>query len=173
MTKRVTGSQAQDRRAILKFLHQLEADPIEVFTEKRRMFTEKRRILGDRAVAFIERFGRQWTYAPLSPDIPRGPENHCYANARALALAPSLSYVEGIGHAWCVDSAGTVIDNTHPADLPNYEPYFGVAFDILAVCGVKVRVGFYEGVVGTIDWKFPRLIDELPTILDRRWHAPA
>ena len=124
--------------------------------------------------AFLDRFGREWNYAPLPPDIPRGPEGECYVNARKLAVGSTLTYVEGDaalgGHAWCADSTGTVIDNTWPADILPPDRYFGVAFVPAAVFAVKIRLGTLDGVLWRIDYFYPWLMEDLHNLLDRRWH---
>jgi hypothetical protein len=155
----------------MRFAQRMEADPF-IGAGVRSKPGETRTEVGGYALAFIEKYGVTWTPRRLPADIPRGPESHCYENARRLVMQPdhrSWAYVEGIGHAWCVDGAGSVIDNTHPADLP-LEEYFGVAFPGYVVGLIKMHVGTLESVVGAIDWAFPALMDDLPELLDRRFH---
>ncbi|OGC89255.1 MAG: hypothetical protein A2W25_04305 [candidate division Zixibacteria bacterium RBG_16_53_22] len=83
---------------------------------------------------FVLKNGRQWTPAPLPPDIPRMTVKECFRNAAMLALEhPELTYVEGYAlsiisthHAWCVDKEGRVVDPTWPEVGTEY---YGVPFD--------------------------------------------
>jgi len=60
---------------------------------------------------------------PRPPDVNKGKDKECYANAARLALYnPEYIYVEGIAspefmnfpilHAWCIDKNGNVVDPT-------------------------------------------------------------
>lgn len=83
---------------------------------------------------FTLKMGRPWLAAPLPSHIEQGPARQCYRNAGTLAMTdPELTYVEGyacppggipVHHAWCVDSAGRVIDNTFEDAASSI--YFGV-----------------------------------------------
>lgn len=83
---------------------------------------------------FTLRMGRAWTPQPLPAWVMQGPMRQCYENAGTLCLENhNLTYVEGyaqcpglppIHHAWCVDAAGRVIDNTFRDS--DSSQYFGV-----------------------------------------------
>jgi len=130
---------------------------------------------GDLWLAFLNRFGREWTYASLPADIARGPERHCFENALRLALArPELAYVEGrealSGHAYCVTAEGVVVDPTWPADLAPLARYFGVALDVGAVIGIRRRVASPVGsILDLLDTRYPSLMPIAEVLLDRRW----
>jgi len=84
---------------------------------------------------YVLRNGGFYDPAPTPGGMFAGVPRKCYANAQLLTtLRDDLIYCEGLAtsdcgltleHAWCVSTAGTVIDNTwHPIGTV----YFGVAF---------------------------------------------
>lgn len=83
---------------------------------------------------FTLKMGRPWRAQSLPSGFEMGPPRQCYRNAGTLAMAnTALMYVEGyacpvgsipVHHAWCVDAAGLVIDNTFE-DAARSQ-YFGV-----------------------------------------------
>ena len=87
--------------------------------------------------ALVLEFGRAFAPQPKAKEIRWGKKKRCYDNAfDLLGLHPELTYCEGfvlagpalfpVEHAWCVDEAGKVVDNTLR------EPgvgYFGIPFD--------------------------------------------
>ena len=172
MTKTQSPYSAEQWRKIEEFLERVEASP----PHQRDARRSERTDLGDFHAKFLERYGRHWVAAPLPPDIPRGRKKHCWENARALALKhPHFAYVEGMealsGHAYCVDGAGQVVDNTWPADQapPSYS---GVAFDVGVVAAMKLRVGaFYSGMLLTVEYRYPWLWGDVHWLLDRRWYS--
>lgn len=84
--------------------------------------------------AFLLRHGREWEPARLPKNIHRGQMGECYRNASLLAISKrDLTYIEGValniipvGHAWCIDRLGRVVDNTWPE--PQRCQYFGIPF---------------------------------------------
>ena len=84
--------------------------------------------------SFLLEHGREWEPSPLPIKFKRGVIKQCYKNAAQMALKfKELTYVEGyanniipVSHAWCVDLAGRVIDNTW--DNPEQQEYFGIPF---------------------------------------------
>jgi hypothetical protein len=89
----------------------------------------------------LVKYGKEWVPAALPPGVERGRPNLCFTNASHLALDQTgLTYVEGYGfnydvvlsldleilHAWCVDSAGRVVDSTW--NEPGKCYYFGIPF---------------------------------------------
>lgn len=83
---------------------------------------------------FTLRLGRAWAAQALPSWVKLGPMRQCYENAGTLCIENrDLIYVEGyaqapglppIHHAWCVDDAGCVIDNTFRDS--SHSQYFGV-----------------------------------------------
>lgn len=83
---------------------------------------------------FTLKMGRAWIAQPLPDWVAPGPMRQCYENAGTLCMKNrDLTYVEGyaqppglppIHHAWCVDAAGRVIDNTFRDSTSTQ--YFGV-----------------------------------------------
>lgn len=92
------------------------------------------------AAAVLERFalrnGSGFAGAALPPSCERGVSKQCFMNAARLSLYERFTYCEGftcderlpfpVHHAWCLDDAGRVIDNTlkHPERFA----YWGVTF---------------------------------------------
>lgn len=84
----------------------------------------------------------------------RGEQGACYRNAFQLAHEnPELTYCEGralsggivpMGHAWCIDPEGRVIDNTWRGPETDY---FGVAFRTDWMAMWLLKRGHY-GVMG-------------------------
>jgi len=87
--------------------------------------------------ALVLELGRAFVPQPEPQGVKWGKKKRCYDNAfDLLGLHPTLTYCEGfvlagpalfpVEHAWCVDEAGNVVDNTLR------EPgvgYFGIPFD--------------------------------------------
>jgi len=95
--------------------------------------------------------GAAYAGQPLPPEFRLGPERHCYMNAGRLAAdSAELVYCEGFAlraglfpmhHAWCIDSAGKVIDPTWEYDPDN--EYFGVALSTDFLLGTTVDKGVW------------------------------
>lgn len=92
--------------------------------------------------ALVAREGRAWIAQALPKDIKRGTPKECFRNALTLVMRdPNLRYVEGyalrrgigipIHHAWAVDKAGRVIDNTWTD--PEECEYVGMVFSAEAL----------------------------------------
>ena len=91
----------------------------------------------DKFIDYLKKHGQEYEAQPLPKGIKKGVMKQCYMNATKLAISkPDLTYVEGIAytpklpgmmavaHAWVVDKAGKVIDNTWSD--PHESQYFGV-----------------------------------------------
>lgn len=89
---------------------------------------------------YLEKHGQKWKSASLPKGVPKGKKQECYANATRLMWGNhDYDYVEGVAyldglpkeigflHAWAVDKAGNVIDNTWPHPEKNH--YFGVKYN--------------------------------------------
>jgi hypothetical protein len=99
---------------------------------------------------FILTHGRPWATAPKPAAIRWGPRKACFGNAYRLAVRhPEFVYVEGyaiahiaVHHAWVVDRAGVVIDNTWRPDRvlsPRDFAYYGVPFKTDYVVDMAAR----------------------------------
>lgn len=103
-----------------------------------------------------------WDELPASelPDgVRRGRPKQCFMNAYQLATSQSdkYTYVEGMaipdvvsipmGHAWCVDNNGKVVDPTWP--VPG-KAYFGVHLSAEFIQRHAAKTGVY-GVFGGYD----------------------
>jgi len=82
---------------------------------------------------FVNTHGRQ--FGPVRKlsggDHPGHCYGQCYGNAATLVLyksRESLTYVEGIGHAWAIDKEGRVIDPSETDDWVFQQSYFGVPY---------------------------------------------
>jgi len=88
--------------------------------------------------SLVLKYGRRFTPAPKPKEVSWGKKGNCYENAAIIMDddGKRLIYCEGwatlreepgllIAHAWCVDSAGKVIDNTWRE--PGAE-YYGIPF---------------------------------------------
>ena len=91
----------------------------------------------DNAYALVLELGRSFTPQPKPKGIKWGPKKRCYDNAYDLMTEhPTMTYCEGfvllekvaipVEHAWCIDEAGGVVDNTVRASTV---AYFGIPFD--------------------------------------------
>lgn len=87
--------------------------------------------------ALVLEWGRTFTPQAKPKGIKWGQRQRCYDNAYdLLEKHPTFTYCEGfvlagpalfeVEHAWCVDEAGNVVDNT--LREPGFA-YFGVPFD--------------------------------------------
>lgn len=80
--------------------------------------------------------GFEWAPGPLPEGVPEGKRGECFANAGRLADGASYRYCEGYGltdggiipvhHAWVIDEAGRVVDNTWQSFECAEREYFGV-----------------------------------------------
>lgn len=91
----------------------------------------------DNSYALVLELGRSFAPQPKPQGIKWGRMKRCYENAFQLMTEhPTMTYCEGfvfleklalpIEHAWCIDEAGGVVDNTVRASTV---AYFGIAFD--------------------------------------------
>ena len=89
------------------------------------------------AYALILELGQSFTAQAKPKGIKWGKKKRCYDNAYDLIVKhPTMIYCEGyvflekvalpIEHAWCIDEAGGVVDNTVRASTV---AYFGIPFD--------------------------------------------
>jgi hypothetical protein len=110
-----------------------------------------------------------WNEPPetkLPKGVRRGRPKQCYMNAYRLAtrLPDEYTYVEGMaipdvvsipmGHAWCVDNNGKVVDPTWP--LPG-KAYFGVHLSAEFIQRHSAKTGVY-GVFGGYDKETIKLL---------------
>ena len=98
----------------------------------------------------VLKHGKFYTPQPLPKGYKRAKSKECFKNAYELSQREGLTYVEGyavpdfidlpIHHAWVVDKAGNVIDNTWktPGSV-----YFGISFDNEFVMSVIVETETY------------------------------
>lgn len=107
---------------------------------------------------YILTLGREYTFAPLPPDVERKAEKECFYNAALLALGrPDLIYVEGYGmakgcplpvlHAWCTLDGKTVIDPTWEEGVE----YYGVPMETRYLYKRLHRLGIAGGLID--DWE--------------------
>jgi hypothetical protein len=104
--------------------------------------------------SLVLRNGQFYRPQPLPAEYKRGKIKECFYNAYKLSWNKNLTYVEGfangalvpVQHAWCVDAAGNVIDNTWP-DCGTV--YYGVALDKQFVDRVVLETGTY----GVLDFR--------------------
>lgn len=125
------------------------------------------------AEEFVLKNGRQWTPAPLPPDISKMTVKECFKNATLLALERrDLTYVEGyavgiipVNHAWCVDAEGRVVDPTWPEVGTEY---YGVPFDKEWLFREVEKMKYY-GLID--DWrrKWPLLRKKVEGFLAMEW----
>ena len=113
----------------------------------------------DKFMDYLEKHGQEYASQPLPKGIKKGVMKQCYMNATKLAISKrDLTYVEGlaytpqlppgmaVAHAWVVDKAGKVIDNTWPN--PEKCQYFGMPVPTtrLEMWAVKTKVyGIFGG----------------------------
>jgi len=96
----------------------------------------------------LAQYGKLWAPTIKPDSVGYGKMGECFSNALHLAHEEGLTYVEGYAttvipmhHAWCVDSAGNVIDPTWRALGSSY---FGIPFDIVYARVTAVKTGIYS-----------------------------
>ena len=111
------------------------------------------------AERYVAAYGEEFKSQDKPKDVDQGPANECYRNASLVVLEnPDLSYAEGFAtkgtsglsvlHAWAVDKAGNVVDNTIP-DAHEWK-YFGVKYDRSKYLQYLYKAKKY-GVLGSTD----------------------
>ncbi|ALG75738.1 hypothetical protein AL072_32910 [Azospirillum thiophilum] len=112
-------------------------------------------------MAYLLNHGQSWAPVPLPTSIMHGALSDCFTNAwKTVQTQPDLRYVEGYGydpdigfpieHAWCIDSAGRVLDLTW-RDATRCR-YFGAIFPPKAVVQIQALTGVY-GVLDGSRWR--------------------
>lgn len=113
---------------------------------------------------YLEANGQQWKSKALPKGIQVGTPKECFRNASMLMMynkeydyAEGIAYPSGLSgdmagigflHAWCVDKAGNVIDNTW--ENPAGSKYFGVRYSRKDYMKHISKTGMY-GVFGGDD----------------------
>jgi hypothetical protein len=121
--------------------------------------------------SFIFHFGLNFIPAPLPANIERGIPKECFRNAALLALETGLTYCEGyansslgipLEHAWVINQAGEVIDNTwRDVGLE----YFGVPFNRVYLERALDAQDHY-GIINAYSTGFPLFRMDDPQILE-------
>lgn len=94
----------------------------------------------------------QWSPGELPDGVPSGKLGECFLNAGRLALSSDYRYCEGyavtdgglipVPHAWVIDEAGNVVDNTwHHFDEDRERQYLGVIVSMKRLAASTVRRG--------------------------------
>ena len=133
---------------------------------------------------FLLAHGRQWPARPKPRGVKYGRIKECFRNAFILAEAhegEGWTYVEGyagraipVHHAWAVDAAGNVVDNTfRPSKfLPDADDYFGVAFTLDYVRRFTLRSGTW-GLLFNMDGDWSYMIDDSARVVHPAWRREA
>lgn len=112
------------------------------------------------AEGIVLKHGKGYKSQPLPEGIQQGTVKECFENATKLAAEyPNYTYVEGfafpdfinlpIHHAWVVDEAGNVIDNTwkKPGSA-----YFGIPISLQVLLHTISEKGTYTMLMHDNEW---------------------